>query len=378
MTKPFDTPIFVTRPNLPSLDELSAGLAEIWNNRWLTNRGPLLERFEARLAALFDLPHVSVMTNGTVALELGLQALKLTGEVITTPFTFAASVNAVVRTGLTPVFADIEPDHLTLDPARVEAAITPRTSAILAVHVFGHPCRVAALEAVAARNGLSVVYDAAHAFGVTVDGVPIGHFGDLSMFSFHATKPFHALEGGALTYRRADLRAVLERLANHGLGADGDVLEAGTNGKMTEVQALVGLLMLDRVAAIMERNKAIASIYRARLAALPGIDCLAPPAAGVKVNHAYAPVLVNPALAGIDRDGLYDALRQRNVFTRKYFYPAVSAMTAFRHLRAADPLEGANQAAARVLALPIYADLDDDDVHRICDMITAICRRQAA
>ncbi len=378
MTKPFDEPIYVTRPNLPSLEAVTAGLAEIWANRWLTNRGPVLTRFEARLAHAFGLPQVSVMTNGTLALELGLQALGLSGEVITTPFTFAASVNAIVRSGLTAVFADIEPEHLTLDPARVEAAITPRTSAILAVHVFGHPCRVAALEAVAARHGLCLIYDAAHAFGVTVDGVPIGRFGDLSMFSFHATKPFHALEGGALTYRRTDLRADLERLANHGLDAEGDVVEAGTNAKMTEVQALIGLLMLDRLPDIIERGRAIATIYRERLGSLPGIDCLAPPSAGVQVNHAYAPVLVDPAMAGIDRDALHDALREQNVLTRKYFYPAANNMSAFRHLKAADPLELTQRTAARVLALPIYADLASDDVHRICDMITAICRRRAA
>ena len=372
MLPPFSTPIYVSRPNLPPLDAVVAGLAEIWANRQLTNRGPMLLKFEARLAQLFDLPHISVMTNGALALELGCQALGLRGEVITTPFTFAASVNSLVRSGLTPVFADIEPDHLTLDPARVEAAITPRTCAIMGVHVFGHPCRVAELQAVATRHGVSLIYDAAHAFGVTIDGVPVGHFGDLSMFSFHATKPFHALEGGGLAYRRPELRAALERLANHGLQPDGDVPEAGTNAKMTEVQALIGLLMLDRMPGIRARGKAIASAYRARLAELPGIDCLSVPAAGVVVNHAFAPVLIDPARAGIDRDGLHAALGRMNVMTRKYFYPAASEMAAFRDVRAADPLTVSRDAAARVLALPIYADLDLDDVHRICDMIAQI------
>ena len=378
MLRPFPTPIYVTRPNLPPLDEVAAGLAEIWANRQLTNRGPMLERLEGRLARLFAVDHMSVMTNGTLALELGCQALGLRGEVITTPFTFAASVNALVRTGLTPVFADIEPDHLTLDPARVEAAITPRTCAILGVHVFGHPCRVVELEAVAQRHGLALLYDAAHAFGTTVDGVPVARFGDLSMFSFHATKPFHSLEGGGLAFRRPDLKAVLERLANHGLQPDGDVPEAGTNAKMTEVQALIGLLMLDRLPDILARGKAIAMTYRERLAALPGIDCLADPAPGVAVNHAFAPVLVDPARAGIDRDGLHDALRRMNVVTRKYFHPPASDMAAFRALRAADSLTVSRDAAARVLALPIYADLALDDVHRICDMIAGIHARTAS
>ncbi len=378
MASRFDQPIYVTRPNLPPIEEVAAGLAEIWGNRWLTNRGPVLERFESRLAALWGLPHVSVMTNGTLALELGMQALGLTGEVITTPFTFAASVNAIARIGLTPVFADIEPDHLTLDPASVEAAITPRTSAILAVHVFGHPCRLEELQAVADRHGLALIYDAAHAFGVTVGGVPVARFGDLSMFSFHATKPFHALEGGGLAYRAPSLRAALERLANHGLDEEGDVAMAGTNAKMTEVQALVGLLMLDRLPGIMERGRVIAETYRARLAGLPGIDCLAPPAPGVAVNHAFAPALVDPSRAGLDRDALRDALMARNVFTRRYFHPSACDMSAFRHLRTVGPLAVARRASAEILALPIYADLALEDVHRICDMVTSICRREAA
>lgn len=375
MLRPFPTPIYVTRPNLPPLDEVTAGIAEIWANRQLTNRGPVLARFESRLSRLLDVPQINVMTNGTVALELGCQALGLRGEVITTPFTFAASVNALVRCGLTPVFVDIEPGHLTLDPARVEAAITPRTSAILGVHVFGHPCKVAALKAIAERHGLALVYDAAHAFGTTVDGVSVARYGDLSMFSFHATKPFHSLEGGGLAFRRPELVTVLERLANHGLKPDGDVPEAGTNGKMTEVQALIGLLMLDRLPSILARGKVIAMTYRDRLATIPGIDCLPDPLPGVAVNHAFAPVLVDPDRAGIDRNGLHDALRRLNVFTRKYFHPAASDMSAFRALRAADPLAVARDASARVLALPIYADLALEDVHRICDMVAAIQSR---
>jgi dTDP-4-amino-4,6-dideoxygalactose transaminase len=369
---PFETPIYVTRPNLPPLDEVIAGLREIWDNRWLTNRGPVLRRFEQRLADVLRVDNLSVFTNGTLALELGLQALGLTGEVITTPFTFAASVNALVRAGLTPVFADIEPDHLTLDPDRVEAAITPRTTAILAVHVFGHPCRLGRLAAIAEKHGLRLIYDAAHAFGVTIGGESIGRFGDMTMFSLHATKQIHSLEGGGLAFRHAELKRLLEILANHGLEADGDVVHPGTNAKMNEIQALTGLLMLDRLPDLVARGRAIEAIYRERLASVPGIDCLAPPDPGVLLNHAFMPVMIDEAEAGLTRDDLHAALLRFNVVGRKYFYPAACDMVAFRHFPAADPLRRARDAAQRVIALPTYATLPPEDVHRICDMIIAI------
>lgn len=370
--RPFRSPVLVTRPNLPPLEDVIAGLREIWNNRWLTNRGPLLERFEQQLGDFLHIDNISVFTNGTLALELGLQALGLTGEVITTPFTFAASVNALVRAGLTPVFADIEPDHLTLDPAQVEALITPRTSAILTVHVFGHPCRVEAFEAIAKRHGLRLIHDAAHAFGVTVNGRSIADYGDLSMLSFHATKQFHTLEGGALAFRDPALKNALETLANHGLEANGDVITCGTNAKMTEVQALVGLLMLERLPAIIAHGKAIDAIYRERLADVPGITTLARPDPGVVVNHAFAPVLVDAVQAGLTRDDLHAALLRHNVGARKYFYPPACDMTAYRHLRTSDPLVRARDAAGRILALPIYATLPLEDVHRICDLVVGI------
>ncbi len=370
---PFESPVLVTRPNLPPLEDVVAGLAEIWDNRWLTNRGPMLERFEHRLAEFLRIDDVAVFTNGTLALELGLQALGLTGEVITTPFTFVSSVNALVRAGLTPVFADIEPAHLTLDPAHVEALITPRTCAILTVHVFGHPCRVEQLAAIAARHGLLLIHDAAHAFGVTINGESIAGFGDLSMFSFHATKPFHALEGGALTFRRPDMKRSVVTLANHGLDAEGDVVDPGTNAKMTEVQALIGLLMLQRLPAIIAHGRAIEAIYRERLAPVPGLDMLALPDAGVMPNHAFAPVLIDPDVAGLTRDDLHSALLRYNIVARKYFYPAICDMTAFRHLRGGDPLWRARDVAGRILTLPLYATLPLADVHRICDIIVAIC-----
>ncbi len=371
---PFSTPVYVMRPNLPPVEDVIAGLREIWSNQWLTNRGPVLERFERRLTDLLKVDQISVFANGTVALELGLQALGLTGEVITTPFTFAASVNAVVRSGLTPVFADIEPAHLTLDAERIEALITPKTTAILAVHVFGHPSPLAALDAIAQRHGLYLIYDAAHAFGVTVGGKSIACFGDMTMFSFHATKQVHSMEGGALAFSRPGLRQSLETLANHGLEADGDVVNPGTNAKMTEIQALTGLLLVDRLPDIMAQGRAIADIYRERLAHVPGIDCLAEAEPDVVLNHAFAPIIVDETQAGLTRNDLHTALRELNVIARKYFFPAACDMTAFRRFPTTDPLRRARDAAHRILALPIYATLPLDDVHRICDMIIAIQR----
>jgi dTDP-4-amino-4,6-dideoxygalactose transaminase len=376
--KPFDKPIYVTRPTLPPIAEFRQGLEEIWDNQWLSNRGPVARRLEKKLAEVLQTKNLSLFTNGTLALEIALQGLRLSGEVVTTPFTFAASTNALTRAGLKPVFADIEPDHFNLDPDRVAAAITPRTTAILAVHVFGIPCRLAALAAIAERCKLLLIYDAAHAFGVTVDGASIAGFGDVSMFSFHATKPFHTGEGGALTFRRTELKDVFDTLANHGLEPGGDVREPGTNGKMTELQALMGELMLERFAPAIAQAGLIEAVYRERLAEVPGIDASAPPPVGVRVNHAFMPALVEPCLFGLSRDALDAALQRYNVFPRKYFHPLVSGMTAYRQDAQRDPLDCARRVSEQVLALPIYAELAIDDVHRICDLIAAIQRRHSA
>ncbi len=376
--KPFDRPIYVTRPHLPPLGEYAHRLEEVWTNAWLTNRGPVHQRFVRKLAERFQTANVSLFTNGTLALQIGLQGMGLTGEVITTPFTFAASTNALVQTGLKPVFVDVEPVHFTIDPDRIEAAITPATSAILAVHVFGFPCQLERLSEIAARRGLKLIYDSAHAFGVTVDGVSIARFGDLSMFSFHATKPFHAVEGGALTFNQPGLKAIFDTISNHGLTPEGDVAEPGTNGKMTELQAVMGEMMLERIDGLTRHTAEIESIYRHRLGDIPGIDIPARPPAGVVSNHAFAPILVDARNFGLGRDDLHDRLFALNVLTRRYFCPLITNMTAYAGERVDGPLDRANAVADRVLALPIYADLALSDVHRICDMVAEIQKRATA
>ena len=371
---PFDPPIYVARPSLPPLADFVRELAGIWDNRILTNRGPLFRRFERRLAEAFATDNVNLFNNGMMALQLGLQVLDLSGEVITTPFTFAASVNAIVNAGLSPVFADIEPDYFSLDPERVEALITPRTAAILAVHVYGFPCRLAALASVAERHGLPLIYDAAHAFGVEVDGQSIAVHGDLSMFSFHATKAFHSIEGGALVFRSPALKERLARLGNHGLTVDGDVPEAGTNAKLSEVHALMGLLMLDSIDSMIERLGQIAAVYRARLSGVEGVSLTPPLPGGVRPNHAFMPILVDPDRFGCSRDDLQAAMARQNVFTRRYFYPLLSNVGAYARLPRGEAMAIATRVSERVLSLPIYPDLSIDHVHRICDILEQVQR----
>lgn len=372
--KPFDKPIYVTRSNLPPLADFARGLEEIWDSHRLSNRGLVLQRLENKLAQIFETPNVSLFTNGTLALQVGLQGLRLSGEVVTTPFTFAATANALIKAGLVPVFADIEPRHFTLDPEQVEAAISPRTTAILAVHIFGIPGQLTRLAEIAARRGLLLIYDAAHAFGVTVGGKSIARFGDLSVFSFHATKPFHSAEGGALTFNRAELKPVFDTLSNHGLEPDGDVREVGTNAKMSELQALMGELMLDHFLPAIARARRIEALYRECLASIPGIEIPPTPEEGICPNHAFMPVLVKQDAFGLSRDELAAALSRYNVFARPYFHPLVSDMSAYRRPDRQAPLDRARQVATEVLALPIYADLALGDVERICALITGIQR----
>ena len=368
MPTPFDKPILVTRPFLPSLEEYQRGLREIWDNAWLTNNGPVLQRYTRRLESFFGTPNVCLFNNGTLALQIGLQGLKIEGEVITTPFTFVATSHALFWNRLTPVFVDIEPDTYTLDPAAVEAAITPRTTAILAVHVFGFPCRHAELSAIAARHGLKLIYDAAHAMGVTVDGRPISHWGDLSMFSFHATKLYHSIEGGALTFADSGLKKTFDYLKNFGFENETEVVIPGTNAKMNEFQALMGLLVLDHLPALIARRREIVARYRERLAAIPGIRLPPPPPSNVAWNHAYMPVEILPEFP-LCRDALYEHLKTYNVFSRRYFYPLLTDFPCYRDLPCRDPLTVARGVADRILTFPIYHELALDDVSRICDCI---------
>jgi dTDP-4-amino-4,6-dideoxygalactose transaminase len=361
-------PIYVTRPVLPPFEAFVEGMREIWANEWLTNNGPLLQRYARALEEHLAVSHASLYANGTLALQVAVQALGLTGEVVTTPFTFVATAHALSWNNVTPVFADIEPTHYTLDPAAVEAAITPATTGILAVHVYGHPCDHAGLAAVAERHGLALVYDAAHAFGVQVDGRDIAHLGDVAMFSLHATKLYHTIEGGLLTCADPELHAAMTRLANFGYGQHEDVVACGTNAKMNEFSALMGLQLLPLLPEIIAARREIAETYRARLTGVPGIHLPPSLRPGVEPNYAYVVIEVGDAYP-LTRDGLYEHLGARNILARRYFYPLLPDLTCYHGARTADPLVVARRTAARILALPTYATLPLDSVHRICDII---------
>lgn len=364
-------PITVTQPHLPPLDDFLPLLQRIWDNRILTNGGPLHQELEAALCAYLDVPHIALFTNGTIALMTALQVLAIEGEVITTPFSFLAGVHALHWTRLQPVFVDVEPRTLNIDPERIEAAITPATRAIMAVHCYGNPCDVDAIQTIADRHGLKVIYDAAHAFAVRVRGESILRAGDLSVLSFHATKVFNTFEGGAIVAPDAATKRRIDELKNFGLVNEVTVDGAGLNGKMNEVQAAFGLLQLREVDAAIARRAVVAARYRARLASVAGIACL-PVGHQDAPNHSYFPVRVGPEFP-LTRDGLYDALKANNILARRYFFPLLSDLPLYRNAPGAAPdnLPVAQQAAGDILCLPMHAGLSDDDVERVLAVIGA-------
>ncbi len=366
----FDQPVYVTRPLLPPLDEYTALLQQVWDSGWLTNGGRQHAELERELARYLGADQLSLFNNGTIALIVACQALRLSGEVITTPFTFPATPHVLSWNNITPVFADIDPDTLCLDPARVEALVGQRTSAILGVHVYGVPCDVAALGDIARRRGLRVVYDAAHAFGTAVGGKPIAAFGDATMFSLHATKLFHSAEGGALAVSDPDLKQRVDLLKNFGIENEDEVLMPGINGKLSELQAALGRVVLRHVDAERARRTAVRRIYEQRLQGVPGLRLHAMPAAVVD-SLQYLVLRIDAVAAGCDRDTLHARLKRYNIVTRKYFHPLCSDYRCYRHLPTASPrhLPVAYRVAAEVLALPFHGALAADDVHRICDAI---------
>ena len=370
--RPFDKPILVTRPFLPPLDEFMEGIKEIWDNRWLTNNGPIVQRFSRELSNYYETENVCLFNNGTLALQIGLQGMGISGEVITTPFTFVATSHALYWNKIRPVFVDIEPDHYTLDPAAVEAAITPWTSAILAVHVYGFPCKLNALADIARRHRLALIYDAAHAFGVSVAGRPISHFGDMSMFSFHATKLFHSIEGGMLTFRDSGLKETFDYLKNFGFKSEVEVVMPGTNAKMNEMQALMGMLVLSHLGRLIEASRRIDASYRECLKDVPGIRFPPPLPAGVEYNFIFQPIEIDEEQFGMSRDALYEALKAYNIFSRRYFYPLLCDFPCYRNITFKDPLLTARRISQRILCLPIYPDLPVEDVVRICEAINFI------
>ena len=369
MIKPFEKPIYVTQPVLPPLDKFCGRLKEIWDNRWLTNNGPIVRRYAKRLCEYLELDNVCLFSNGTLALQIALQGMGVSGEVITTPFTFVATAHAMYWNRVRPVFVDIEPDYYTLDPEKVEAAITPWTTAIVPVHVYGHPCKLDALADIAHRHGLHLIYDAAHAFGVRVAGKPIAHYGDLSMFSFHATKLYHSIEGGLLAFQNPRLQKTFDYLKNFGFENEVEVVTAGTNAKMNEFQALMGEMILDEMPAIIAQRKLLYERYCQLLSEVPGIHLVPPLSPDVVYNYAYMPIEVDAEPFGLSRDGLYEKLKRFNVFSRRYFYPLICDFACYRSIPMNDPLTVARSVAGRILTLPIYSDLAISDVERICEII---------
>jgi dTDP-4-amino-4,6-dideoxygalactose transaminase len=364
-------PIYVTQPDMPKLEDFVASLEQIWDSKFLTNGGPFHQRLEQALCEHLGVEHISLFANGTLALMTALQALGIDGEVITTPYSFAATTHALTWNRLQPVFADIDPRTFNLDPERIEAAITPRTRAIMPVHCYGTPCDVERIEAIARKHDLKVIYDAAHAFGVRQDGQSILRHGDLSVLSFHATKVFSTFEGGAIVCRDAATKRHIDHLKNFGIADEVTVVAAGINGKMNEVSAAYGLLQLPRVDAAIEKRSQVTALYRRLLDGVPGITCPAEPRH--EANHGYFPILVGDEYP-LGRDGLYQKLRDAGIHARRYFHPLISEFPMYRTLPSAAPanLPHAAQAARQVLCLPIYPALATEDVERIAALIHSI------
>lgn len=362
-------PIYVTQPYLPPLEEFVPYLEQIWKNRWLTNAGPFHNQLEEALARHLDVPHLSLFCNGTIALVVALQALRISGEVITTPFTFVATTHSLLWNGIKPVFVDIKQDTFNLDPDRIEAAITPQTTAILPVHCYGNPCDVERIQRIADRYGLKVIYDAAHAFGVKNGGTSLLRAGDLTMLSFHATKSFNTFEGGAIVSPDERTKQRIDFLKNFGIADEVTVVAPGINGKMNELQAAFGLLQLRHLDDGLKKRQAVELRYRDALADIRGLR-VQPPPPDVNGNHSYFPVLVGPEYP-LSRDELYARLRAESVFARRYFFPLVSSMPMYRGLPSAAPdnLPVATHVSSQVLCLPIHADLSEDEQNRVIALV---------
>ncbi len=364
---PFSFPVRVARPALPSLSRVQTHLKEIWDSRVLTNQGPKHIQLEKQLMSVLGVKHIRLFSNGTLALILGIKALGIKGEVITTPFTFPATPHSIVWAGASPVFCDIDQDSLCLDPGRIEALITPRTQAILAVHVYGVPADVAAIQAIADKHGLKVIYDAAHAFMTTINGISIANYGDATMFSFHATKLFHTLEGGCLAFNKARLGEDLNLLKNFGIKNEETVSLLGMNAKMNELQCAIGIEMLREVKAERERRKPLRDIYLDLLSDVEGIECIRVPQ-GVSDSLQYMAIRVDPERFGLSRNQLCAELETFNVFARKYFYPLCADYPCYQSA-VNDGLSNARRAVSELMCLPFYGDLAADAVERIAKMV---------
>lgn len=362
--------ITVTSPLLPNLDEFTDSLKEIWESKWITNNGQFHQKLEAALAEYLKVPYVSLFTNGTLPLLTALQALRITGEVITTPYSFVATTHALWWNGIKPVFVDIDSSTGNIDPQKIEAAITPRTTAILPVHVYGKPCDTKAIQAIADKYGLKVIYDAAHAFGVEVNGGSLLNAGDMSTLSFHATKVFNTIEGGAMVMHDEKTKQRIDYLKNFGFANEVEVVGPGINGKMDEIRSAYGLLNLKQVDAAIAARRKVAVAYREALRNVDGIsfwdDML-----GVRHNYSYFPIFVDAEKYGMTRDELYMKMKDQGVWGRRYFYPLISEFSTYRGLESSRPenLPNAHMMADTVICLPMHHALREEEINRIIGCI---------
>ena len=374
MIKPFEEPIYVTRPILPAKENFFNRINEIWNAQWLTNMGEQHKKLEEKLLDVLKAPYLSLFNNGMNALLAAIRAFDIyDGEIITTPFTFAATPHSISWNGLTPVFCDIDPKRMTLDPKCLEPLITEKTRAILPVHVFGTACDVYEIDKIAKNYGLKVIYDGAHVFGTEIDGIGIGNFGDITMFSFHATKLFNTAEGGALTCKDQSIKKRIDELKNFGIISEDEVTRVGLNGKMNEIQAAMGLCVLEGMEHERQERERIRKIYIEELGGIAGISFL-PDIPGVTRSLQYFVIGINEKVFGKSRDYVYEELRKYNVFARKYFYPLCSNFPCYSKLSSASlkNLPVANKIVNETLSIPFYGALRDNDVRKIC-RIMSVC-----
>lgn len=356
-----DKPIYVTSPLLPSLEDFTFLLKEIWESKMLTNNGNFHQKLEEELAKYLKVPYLSLFTNGTLPLITALQAMRITGEVITTPFSFVATTHSLWWNGIKPVFVDIEPETCNLDPSKIEAAITPRTTAIMPVHVYGKPCKTKEIQEIANKYGLKVIYDAAHAFGVEINGESILNFGDMATLSFHATKVYNTLEGGALVVHDEQTKKRIDYLKNFGFASETEVVAPGINSKVDEVRAAYGLLNLKQVDHAINSRRKVAIRYRDELQGVKGITFFND-IPGVRHNYSYFPIFINAEEYGMTRDELYFKMKEYNVFGRRYFYPLISTFSTYRGLDSANPdnLPVATQMSNNVICLPMHHALSEN------------------
>jgi dTDP-4-amino-4,6-dideoxygalactose transaminase len=359
-------PIYVTQPSMPEFNEYIEEIRDIWSSRWLTNTGIKHKQLEARLVDYLKVPNLTLFTNGHLALESAIAAFQLKGEVITTPFTFASTTHAIVRNGLTPVFCDVNPNDCTIDVNQIEPLITEKTSAIIPVHVYGNVCDVETIQSLATKHSLKVIYDAAHSFGVTVNGIGIGNFGDASMFSFHATKVFNTIEGGALAYKSSNMQRMIMGLKNFGITGLESVEYVGGNAKMNEFQAAMGLCNLRHIDDEIKKRCTVAERYFSNLDGIKGIK-LVKPQANINSNYSYLPVVFDGF--GQTRNEVYDNLKTNNIIPRKYFYPLTNCYECYAGLFNSDKTPVAKEIADKILTLPLYAELSLEDVDMICGII---------